>query len=72
MAGFSQAGNVSLGHVPWCSGEFLAKTQHGKTLVGEPGRFVVGFDRRGEVIVSKEPTQTAPMMGQSIVTIVDL
>lgn len=67
-----ESGDVVLGHRRWFDGELLGEPEHRSSLLVETGGTPICFDAREEVIILEESAQTAPMVDNSVVALVDL
>jgi len=64
--------HIGLLHVGGRGREFHRISEHGPSLLGQIRRTPISVYRRQKVIVLEQTAQTAPMVGDSIVTAVDL
>ncbi len=62
--------HVGLIHLPRRRREFLDVGQHDSALFAESRRSPIGFDRGEEVVVLQETSQTATVVGESVVALV--
>ena len=69
--GRSQSGDDVLGHRCWLDGQLLGENQHRCSFLVETGRPPVRVDGSEEAIILEESAQTAPVVGYSIVALVD-
>ncbi len=53
-------------------GQFHRISEHGNALLREACRLEVRFDFPCEIVIAEQSAQTAPMMGRSVVALVDL
>ena len=70
MSGGSQRRYVLRDHLPRSPGQLQRIAQHREASIIQTGRFEVVFDPTEKIIIFEEATQTAPMMGESVVTVI--
>jgi hypothetical protein len=58
-------------NVGWSASEPFGVAQHRGPPCVEAGRSPIVFDRDEKFVILQEPTQTAPVVGQSVVAFVD-
>jgi len=63
--------DIGLGYGGRLTGEFLGISQHSDALSGEARRRIILLDAGGEVIITEQTAQTAPVMGNSVMALVD-
>ena len=64
--------DIALGDICWSDGQLLGILEHRHSSIAQPGGSEVRLERRGQIVIFEEPAQTAPMMGHSIVAVVQL
>jgi hypothetical protein len=66
-----QSGDVVLDHRRWLDGQLLGESEHRGSFLVETGGPPICFDGGEEAIILEESAQTAPVVGYSVVALVD-
>jgi hypothetical protein len=64
--------NIPLVHVAWRTCEFFDIAQHGDARIAQTGGSPIGFYRSEQLIVPEEASQTATVVAESVVAVVDV
>ncbi len=67
-----QRGHIGFGHLAWCTGQLLHIVEHCLTFCAESCGAPIGLDGVKKLIVLEEASQTATVVGDSVVALVDV